>query len=190
MAWPSRVNADGKSKAAVRQSSELATKAGAPRNVALSSNQSKVGELVVSAALAESDATPGKRVVHLVCRNPTDQKISGKLEIQLTRTKGVGMERVMPMPQIAWRHLESVEVEAGETLLRDVSLPKDIGGEVARIDKARERAEHSDALSYPRVFYGVMAMPAGSASTRPKFGKIGYSKASLAMAPSGPDFGY
>ncbi len=158
MGWPSQVNADGKAKAAARQSSELAASEGAPKNAELANNESKVGELVISAELAVSDTTPGKRVIHLECNNPTSEKISGKVQVALLRTKGVPMERVMPTPQVAWRHPEVVEVEPGQTLTRDIPLPKDMGGEVARIDKARERAEGSDSIPYPNVYYSVNAM--------------------------------
>ena len=190
VAWPSRVNADGKAKAAARQSSELATSEGAPKNTPLANNEAKVGELVISAELTESDATPGKRVVHLECRNPTTEKIGGKLEIELTRTSGVVAERVMPRPQIAWRHPETVEVEPGETLIRDIPLPKNIGAEVARVDKARERAEHSDTARFPAVYYGVYAMPTEVARAQAKSRRNSASSSPLAMGPASPVMGF
>ena len=190
VAWPSRVNADGKAKAAARQSSELATSAGAPKNVPLANNEAKVGELVISAELAQSEATPGKRVVHLECRNPTAEKIGGKLEIELTRTSGVVAERVMPRPQIAWRHPEIVEVEPGETLIRDIPIPKNIGAEVARVDKARELAEHSDTARLPTVYYGVYAMPTEVARAQAKNRKNATSSSRLAMGPNSDVMGF
>ena len=186
--WPSHVNADGQAKAAARQQSELAVAAGAPQNASLEKNEAKLGDLVISAELARSDTTPGGRVVHLECRNPTAQRISGNVEIELTRTRGLAMERVMPQPQIAWRHPESVSVDPGETLVRDVPLPKNIGGEVARIDKARERAENSDSGSYPTTYYAVTAMPTGASGARPKARVNSPSKPSLTLASRSDSF--
>lgn len=186
MGWPRHVNADGKAKAAARQQSELAVAAGAPQNAALAKNEAKVGDLVISAELAASESTPGGRVVHLECRNPTAQRISGNIEIELTRTRGRAMERVMPLPQIAWRHPEPVAVEPGQTLTRDVALPKNIGSEVARIDKLRERASNSDSTPFPNTYYGVIAGPIEAVSGRPKGRRSVLTKSSVAMAP---DFG-
>ncbi len=188
--WPSRVNADGKAKAAARQSSQLATSEGAPQNAQLAKNEAKVGDLVISAELAESDASRGKRIVHLECRNPTTEKISGKLEIDLTRTNGVAAERVMPRPQIAWRHPEVVQIEPGETLTRDIPLPKNIGAEVTRIDKARERAEATGTGPYPSVYYGVYAMPLERAQATARSRSNSMMKASLPLASNSDLFGY
>jgi hypothetical protein len=181
--WPSHVNADGKAKAAARQQSELAISADAPENVLLANNQAKVGDLVISADLAPSDTTPGGRVIHLECRNPTAQRISGNIQVELTRTRGVAVERVMPQPQIAWRHPESVVVGPGETVSRDIPLPKDMGGEVARIDKLRERASNSDSVPYPNTYYGVIAMPIEPGGARPKNRGNSISSNSLARRP-------
>jgi len=187
---PSRVNADGKAEAAAREQSTLARKVAAPENTTLAKDESKIGELVILTELAESDSTPGKRVIHLECQNPTDQKIAGKLAVELTRTKGNPMGRVMRQSQTAWRHTESVEVEPGTTLTRDIPLPKDIGAEVARIDKARKVAEQSETAQYPNVYYGVIAVPTEGATARGKVRSGSSSKLSLVM-PRGSDvFGY
>jgi hypothetical protein len=188
--WPSHVNADGKSKAAARQQTELAVSAGAPQNAALANNQAKIGELIISAELAASDTTPGGRVIHLECRNPTAQTISGNIQLELTRTRGVAMERVMPQPQIAWRHPESVSVEPGQTLTRDIPLPKDMGGEVARIDKARERAENSDSVPYPNTYYAVVATPVERGGAGPQQRANTLKKSNLARTSEASAFGY
>jgi hypothetical protein len=188
--WPSQVNADGKAKAAARQQSKLAVAAGAPQNAPLAKNEAKLGDLVISAELAPSDTTTAGRVVHLECRNPTAQRISGNVEIELTRTRGLAMERVMPQPQIAWRHPESVSVEPGETLIRDVPLPKNIGKEVARIDEARERAENSDSVPSPSTYYGVTATPLDASGARPKARVMAPSKPSLTLASRSNSFGF
>lgn len=188
--WPSQVNADGKSKAASRQQSELALATGAPQNADLAKNEAKVGDLVVSGELVASESTPGGRVVHLECRNPTAERISGTIEVELTRTRGAVMERVMPRPQIAWRHPESVTVEPGQTLTRDVPLPRNIGGEVARIDKLRERASDSGSIPLPSTYYGVNAWPIGAVSARAKLRSPQRSKSRVAIAPDFDGLGF
>lgn len=190
LGWPSHVNADGKAKAAARRQSELALSARAPQNAPLAKNDAKVGDLIISAELVQSDTTPGGRVVHLECRNPTAHRISGNVQVELTRTTGVVMERVMPRPQIAWRHPESVAVDPGETMIRDIPLPKNIGGEVARIDKARERATSSDSVAYPSTYYGVTAIPIEPGGPRRPNNRNSLSKLSLAPLSDANSFGY
>lgn len=158
LGWPSEVTAVGNEEQAVKDQSELAERKAAPQNVALAKDESKVGDLEVTATLTEGDAKQGLRIVHVECHNPTASKISGKVELALTRTRGSGMERVMPTPQVAWRHQVTVTVEPDQTWVRDVPLPKGIGAEVARIDKARAEAQQSDDKPSPRTFYGVTAV--------------------------------
>lgn len=143
--------------------------------------------------------------MHLECNNPTAGRIEGKLQLALTRTSGSGGERVMPRPQIAWRHNESVEVEPGAKLVREVMLPKNIGAEVARIEKLQKAAEESATARYPNVYFGVVAealeapaAPAARAAStapdvRPKASKLAAmsrSKVSALQNINGRDFGY
>jgi len=190
LGWPARVNADGKAVAAAVQQSQVAEEARAPRNTKLANTEAKVGDLVISAELAKGDTTPGQRVVHLECRNPTAQRISGNVEIELTRMRGIPMGRVMQAPQIAWRHPESVVVEPGETLIRDVPIPKNFGDEIARIESAIERAEKSDKISPPKVYFGVYAEPMRTAGAPSKARKNAVSSNTLALASSFDRAGY
>ncbi len=182
LGWPARVNADGKAMAAVVQQSQLAEETRAPQNTKLANTEAKVGDLVISAELAKSDTAPGQRVVHLQCRNPTAQGISGNVEVELTRTRGVVMERVMPAPQIAWRHPETIAVEPGETLIRDVPIPKNLSNEIARIESAVERASRSDKLSPPNVYFGVYAEPIETAQAHSHSRKNSVAGTTLALA--------
>lgn len=166
LAWPSAVCAVGAEEKATEEQAELAEKQSAPQNSALAQNESKVGDLVVTATLIEGDGKKSLRQVHLECQNPTDSAITGKVELALTRTRGSGMERVMPTPQVAWRRQESVTVQPGETLTRDIALPKNIAGEVARVEKAREAALAKGEMPMPRVFFGVAAMAFDSQTNR------------------------
>jgi hypothetical protein len=182
LGWPARVNADGKAMAAVVQQSQLAEETRAPQNTKLANNEAKLGDLVISAELAKSETTPGQRVVHLTCRNPTAQRISGNVDVELTRTRGIAMERVMPAPQIAWRHQESVAVDPGETLNRDVPIPKALSAEIARIDSANERAARSDKLSPPNIYFGVYAAPIEPARAHSQSRKNSAASNTLALA--------
>lgn len=165
--WPRTVTAVGNEEQALAQQGELAQQQAAPENVALGKDQSKIGDLEVTAVLALSETAPDRQVIRLECNNPTEGRIAGRIQLALTRTKGNAMERVMPSPQIAWRHNETVEVAAGETLVREVALPNKIGAEVTRIARAQKLAEESESGKYPNVYYGVVAeaveMPAGKA---------------------------
>ncbi|HEY5960604.1 MAG TPA: hypothetical protein VIV60_28820, partial [Polyangiaceae bacterium] len=101
LGWPSRVNAVGNEEQATEQQAALATKTAAPENAALAQNESKVGDLNVTATLQPSEANPERQVIRLECNNPTQGRIEGVVQVALTRTSGSGRERVMPIPQIA-----------------------------------------------------------------------------------------
>lgn len=157
LGWPSHVNAIGNEEQAVQQQAALATQESAPANAALPKNGSKIGDLEVTATLVASESLPGRQAIRLECKNPTDGRIAGKVQVALTRTTGNSMERVMPRPQIAWRQIETVELEPGGSLVREVALPKNIGAEVARIEKARKAAEESETARYPNVYFDAIA---------------------------------
>jgi hypothetical protein len=159
LGWPSRVNAVGEAEQAVQQQAALANEEAAPQNAQLAQNESKIGDLEVMATLATSEKTPGRQVILLECNNPTEGRITGQLQVALTRTSGSGGERVMPTPRIAWRQSISVEVEPGAKLVREVMLPKNVGAEVARIEKLQLAAEESETARYPNVYFGVVAQP-------------------------------
>jgi hypothetical protein len=202
LGWPRHVNAVGNEEQAAQQQAELAKVQAAPENTNLTMNESKIGDLDVTATLVTSETTPGQRVVRLECNNPTEGRIAGKIQLALTRTSGSGAERVMPRPQVAWRHNESVAVEPGGKLVRDVMLPKNIGAEVARIEKLQKAAEESETARYPNVYFGVIAQaleaPAASAAStasalRPKASKLlAVHKSNISMRPPMRDdnFGY
>jgi len=205
LGWPSHVNAVGNEEQATKQQAELAKQEAAPENAKLEKDASKIGDLEVTATLAKSETSPGRQVVHLECNNPTAGRIEGKIQLALTRTSGSGGERVMPRPQIAWRHNETVEVEPGAKLVREVMLPKNIGAEVARIEKLQQAAEGSETARYPNVYFGVVAealeapvTPASRAASvapdvRPKASKLyatSASKVSALQNRNGLEFGY
>lgn len=199
LGWPNRVNAVGEEEQAAQQQLEVAREAAAPTNAVLAKNESKIGDLDVTATLGTSVAKPGRQIIRLECHNPTEGRIAGKLQVALTRTNGNSMERVMPTPQIAWRQNEAVDIAAGETLVREIALPKIIGDEVARIEKARQKAGETDDALPPRVYFGVTAAALESAVTR-RQGKNTNQVASMPlvhrMVPPGSkhsdgrDFGY
>jgi len=157
LGWPSHVTAEGEEAQAAQQQTAVAKMAAAPENVALATNESKIGDLVVDATLVPSEGKSHLPMVRLACHNPTQGRISGRILVALTRTSGIPMERVMPTPQIAWRHPETVTVEPGADLVREIEMPKAIAGEVARIDRLRVLAENSENAKYPNVYYGVTA---------------------------------
>lgn len=159
LGWPSRVNAVGDEEQAAQQQAELAKQQAAPENAALAQNESKIGDLDVTATLGTSETNPGREVILLECNNPTDGRIAGQIKLALTRTSGSGGERVMPTPQIAWRGNIAVDVEPGGKLVREVMLPKNIGAEVMRIAKLQKAAEESENVRYPNVYFGVDAEP-------------------------------
>jgi hypothetical protein len=159
LGWPSRVNAVGDEEQAAQQQAELAKQQAAPENAALAQNESKIGDLDVTATLAMSETNPGREVILLECNNPTEGRIAGQVKLALTRTSGSGGERVMPTPQIAWRGNIAVDVEPGGKLVREVMLPKNIGAEVMRIAKLQKAAEESENVRYPNVYFGVDAQP-------------------------------
>jgi hypothetical protein len=159
LGWPSRVNAVGDEEQSAQQQANLASQEQAPQNAALAQSESKIGDLVVSATLETSQTTPGRKVIRLECSNPTSGRIDGQIQVALTRSSGSGGERVMPTPRTAWRHKESIAVEPGATLVREVMMPKNIGAEVARIEKLQKAAEASETARYPNVYFGVVAEP-------------------------------
>jgi hypothetical protein len=159
LGWPSRVNAVGDAEQAAQQQAQLANQAAAPENTALAQNESKIGDLVVSATLETSETAPGRKVIRLECNNPTAGRIDGQVRVALTRSSGSGGERVMPAPRTAWRHNESIAVEPGVTLVREVMLPKNVGAEVARIEKLQKAADESETARAPNVYFGVVAEP-------------------------------
>jgi hypothetical protein len=157
LGWPSHVNAGGNEELAVQQQAALAEREAAPENAELAQNASKIGDLTVTATLAQSETGSGRQIIRLECNNPTGNRIDGTIQVALTRTSGTGMERVMPAPKIAWRHNEKVAVEPGATLIRELVLPKNIGAEVARIEKQQKAAMESDRVRNPNVYFGVVA---------------------------------
>jgi uncharacterized cupredoxin-like copper-binding protein len=157
LGWPSAVNAVGNEEQAVAQQSAVAAEQQAPQNAALAKNEAKVGDLSVTATLMPSEGAPMRKVIRLECENPTDSKIAGKIQVALTRTSGSAMGRVMPAPQLAWRHIETVSVAPGEKFVRELTLPTVISNEVVRVEKLQERAAESDDIRAPNVYYGAIA---------------------------------
>jgi hypothetical protein len=155
--WPSHVNAVGNDEQATEQQAALAVRADAPENSELGQNEYKVGDLEVTATLQPSEANAERQVIRLECNNPTQGRIEGVIQVALTRTSGSGGERVMPTPKIAWRHHENVAVEPGATLIREVTMPKIVSAEVARIAKLQKAAEQSETARYPNVYFGATA---------------------------------
>ena len=184
LGWPSHVNAVGGAEQAARQQAELAEREASPPNVALARNEAKMGDLLVTAALVESEAADRHQVIRLECKNPTEQRISGKIQVELTRTTGSSMERVMPRPQIAWRHPEAVDVEPGQTLIREILLPKKIGAEVTRVAKARKHAEGSESARLPNIYFDVLAEPMDALAKRSKAPRRAISSRFSMLVPS------
>jgi hypothetical protein len=199
LGWPRAVNAVGQEEEAAVQQAEVAKEVQAPENVELANNEAKIDNLNVTATLITTEVGPARKVIMLECENTTTTKISGKLLVALTRTKGSGMERVMPTPQIAWRHIENVEVEPGGKIRRELTLPKSVGAEVLRVEKLHEKAAESETVRAPNVYYGAIAeaieSPAKPSSKSASAPSRRLSK--LAMAPRdylpkvpGVEFGY
>ncbi len=156
-AWPSSVNAVGQELQAEKEQAELAKEQAAPPNTPLAKNEARVDALTVTATLETAAAQSPHKVIRLECHNPTNDSISGKVRVMLTRTAGTGMERVMPTPQIAWNNLVAVTVPPRDTVIQTIALPKAIGAEVLRIDAQREKAMNSENVSMPKVYYDAVA---------------------------------
>jgi hypothetical protein len=172
----------GAEEQAALQQGELAEAQQAPENADLDKNDAKIGDLNVTATLVTTETAPARKVIRLECQNPTHVKFSGKIQVALTRTKGSGMERVMPTPQIAWRHIETVDVAPGETFVREVSMPKNVSAEVLRIEKLREKAAESETARPPTVYYGAIAEALAPAAVPARSS----SKPALVKTPSMP----
>jgi hypothetical protein len=185
LGWPAAVNAVGQGEEAALQQAEAAKDVQAPENVQLASNEAKIGDLNVTATLTTTETGSVRKVIMLECENPTTSKLSGKILVALTRTKGSGMERVMPTPQIAWRHIENVEVEPGGKILRELALPKGVGAEVLRVEKLQAKAAESETVRAPNVYYGAIAEAIESpVKPSPKAANVSSSRSTkLAMGP-------
>jgi len=157
LGWPSHVNAVGNEEQAAEEQAQVAKAEAAPANAQLAQNAAKIGDLDVSATLGKSEASPGRQAILVECNNPTDGRITGEIQVALTRTSGSGGERVMPTPKIAWRQKIKVDVEPGGKLVRELLLPKNIGSYVAQIDKLREAADQSETARAPNVYFGAVA---------------------------------
>jgi hypothetical protein len=184
--WPSVVDAEAPEAEAAQAGSAEAVAVNAPQNAQLRANESKIGELVVSADLAEPQ--PGRHVVRLECQNPTAMLIAGNVHLEMGRNDGIPMGRVEPPPSIVWQRNEAVKVPAGETVVREITLPTQFSKEMNRLAKLRSAAENNPNIVPPYVYYSAMAYPVVPNSVENPSNRLASRSRmnSLALAPAIP----
>lgn len=191
LGWPSQVNAVGEEEQAAAQQSAQAKAQAAPANTTLRKDESRIDELTVSATLVTSESDPQRRAIRLECQNPTEHPITGQLRVSLTRTEGSARERVMPQPRVVWSQPQTVAVEAGGSVTREIPLPKQFADQVGGTPRPGKTAKLDKRPSFPRVYFDVIAEPIEHAPQRAKVSslqpKASFSKANRSKLASNYD---
>lgn len=185
--WPSVVDAEAPEAEAAEVGSATATAVNAPQNAELRANESKIGDLVVSATLTE--AAPGRHVIHLECENPTAMLIAGNVHLEMGRNDGMPMGRVEPPPTIVWRRNEAVKVPAGETVVREIALPTQFSKEMNRLAKLHRAAEDNPNIIPPYVYYSAMAYPVVPNAAADSNNRVALRKGANSLAAARPTDG-